>query len=245
MPGDHLFVITHNEGMEQVLEVTGRRKIKVHTIFIVGGSRTGRHLARKLSRDYHVKLVEENPERAEEIAAEFPDVMVLNFDGTEVDKLEEEGLKNADVVVAVTGNSETNVLTCLVAKDRGVKKTIAMVENIEYLSLSQSIGIDSLINKKLAAANFIYRYIRQGDFVTLSTIHGIDSEVMEFNVTSKCKVTKDQIKNLDLPKGALIGGIIRNGEGLIPNGDFQIKPEDKVVVFAKSECAKKVARYFR
>jgi trk system potassium uptake protein TrkA len=171
--------------------------------------------------------------------------MVLNFDGTDVEKLEEEGLKNADVLVAVTGNSETNVLTCLVAKDRGVKKTIAMVENIEYLSLTQSIGIDSLINKKLAAANFIYRYIRRGDFVTLSTIHGIDSEVMEFNVTSKCKVTQKAIKDLDLPKNAIIGGVIRDGKGLIPTGDFEIQPLDKVVVFAKTECARKVARYFR
>ncbi|MCR9154078.1 MAG: Trk system potassium transporter TrkA [Bacteroidetes bacterium] len=242
---DHLFVITHANGMEQVLEVTGRRKIQIDDIMIIGGSRTGRHLARKLSRNFHVKLVEQDPEMAEEIASSHPEVLVLNFDGTDVEKLEEEGLKNTDVLVAVTGNSETNVLTCLVAKDRGVKKTIAMVENIEYLSLTQSIGIDSLINKKLAAANFIYRYIRRGDFVTLSTIHGIDSEVMEFNVTSKCDVTEKAIKDLNLPKGAIIGGVIRNNEGLIPNGNFIIQPLDKVVVFAKSECAKKVSRYFR
>tara|TARA_R110002050_G_scaffold89200_1_gene187888 strand:- start:1125 stop:2465 length:1341 start_codon:yes stop_codon:yes gene_type:complete len=243
--GDHLFVITHADGMEQVLEVTGRRKIAIKDIIVVGGSRTGMHLARKLGKKFHVKLIEQNAEKADKIASMFPEIMVLNFDGTDVEKLEEEGLKNADVLVAVTGNSETNVLTCLVAKDRGVKKTIAMVENIEYLALTQSIGIDSLINKKLAAANFIYRYIRRGDFVTLSTIHGIDSEVMEFNVTSKCKVTQKAIKYLDLPKGAIIGGVIRDGEGLIPTGDFEIQPLDKVVVFAKTECAKKVGRYFR
>tara|TARA_R110002050_G_scaffold89199_2_gene187879 strand:- start:1407 stop:2747 length:1341 start_codon:yes stop_codon:yes gene_type:complete len=243
--GDHLFVITHADGMEQVLEVTGRRKIAIKDIIVVGGSRTGMHLARKLGKKFHVKLIEQNAEKADKIASMFPEIMVLNFDGTDVEKLEEEGLKNADVLVAVTGNSETNVLTCLVAKDRGVKKTIAMVENIEYLALTQSIGIDSLINKKLAAANFIYRYIRRGDFVTLSTIHGIDSEVMEFNVTSKCKVTQKAIKDLDLPKGAIIGGVIRDGRGLIPTGDFEIQPLDKVVVFAKTECAKKVSRYFR
>lgn len=243
--GDHLFVITHADGMEQVLEVTGRRKIAINDIIVIGGSRTGMHLARKLGKKFHVKLIEQNAEKADKIASMFPEIMVLNFDGTDVEKLEEEGLKNADVLVAVTGNSETNVLTCLVAKDRGVKKTIAMVENIEYLALTQSIGIDSLINKKLAAANFIYRYIRRGDFVTLSTIHGIDSEVMEFNVTSKCKVTQKAIKDLDLPKGAIIGGVIRDGEGLIPTGDFEIQPLDKVVVFAKTECAKKVGHYFR
>lgn len=243
--GDHLFVITHGDGMEEVLEVTGRRKINIDKIMIIGGSRTGRHLARKLSRDYKVKLVERNPEKADEIAAEFPDVLVLNFDATDVEKLDEEGLQGVDVLVSVTGNSETNVLTCLVAKERGVKKTIAMVENIEYLALSQNIGIDSLINKKLAAANFIYRYIRQGDFVTLSTIHGVDAEVMEFHVGQQCRVTKAPIRSINLPKGALIGGVIRNNEGLIPSGDFQIEPGDKVVVFARSECAKGVNRYFR
>lgn len=245
LPKDHLFVITHADGVEQVLEVTGRRKISIRDIMIIGGSRTGRHLARKLCKNFHVKLVEMNAEKAEEIASEHPEIMVLNFDGTDVEKLEEEGLKNTDALVAVTGNSETNVLTCLVAKDRGVKKTIAMVENIEYLSLTQSIGIDSLINKKLAAANFIYRYIRRGDFVTLSTIHGIDSEVMEFNVTTECKVTERAIKELDLPNGSLIGGVIRDNKGLIPTGDFVIRKGDKVVVFAKNECAKKVGRYFR
>lgn len=244
-PGDHLFVITHTEGMEEVLEVTGKRKIKVENIVIMGGSRTGRHLARKLSRDHHVKLIEEDAEKSREIAAEFPNVLVLNFDGTDVEKLEEEGISNTDVFVAVTGNSETNILSCLVAKNRGVKKTIAMVENIEYLSLSQSIGIDSLINKKLAAANFIYRYIRRGNFITLSTIHGVDAEVMEFNVNQKSKVTRDKIKDLGLPKRALIGGVIRNNKGLIPTGDFQIQAGDKVVVFAGLECAKKVSRFFR
>lgn len=243
--GDHLFVITSQEGTEHILELTGKRKIAIENILIIGGSRTGRHLARKLSKSYHVKLVESDPKKAEEIAASFPEVMVLNFDGTEVDKLEEEGLANVDVVVAVTGNSETNVLTCLVAKDRGVKKTIAMVENMEYLQLSHSIGIDSLINKKLAAANFIYRYIRRGDFVMLSTIHGIQSEVMEFSIHAKSKVTRSPIHGLQLPPGALIGGIIRAGEGLIPTGDFQIQPGDKVVVFTRKECARKVARYFQ
>lgn len=244
-PGDHLYIITHSEGMEEVLEISGKRRIKVDNLMIMGGSRTGLHLARKLSKDYHVKLIEEDHEKSEEIAGDFPDVLVLNFDGTDVQKLEEEGLKNIDVFIAVTGNSETNVLSCLVARDRGVKKTIAMVENIEYQAISHNIGIDSLINKKLAAANFIYRYIRSGDFVMLSTIQGVEAEVMEYRVDQPCPVTKKSIRELNLPEGALIGGIIRNQKGLIPTGDFQIQVGDRVVVFAKLNCAKKVGRFFR
>lgn len=243
-PGDHLYVITHTEGMEEVLEVTGKRKIQVSNIIIMGGSRTGRHLARKLSRDYHVKLIEQNPEKSREIAADFPDTLVLNFDGTDVEKLDEEGISTTDIFVAATGNSETNILSCLVARDRGVKKTIAMVENIDYQTLSHNIGIDSLINKKLAAANFIYRYIRRGDFVSLSTIQGLDAEVMEYKIENSCKVTRKKIKDLGLPRGALIGGIIRDNKGLIPTGDFEIEINDRVVVFAKSNCSKKLNRYF-
>lgn len=242
--GDHLYMITHTEGMEEVLEITGKRKIQVSTIMIMGGSRTGRHLARKLSRDFHVKLIEQNAEKSREIAADLPDTLVLNFDGTDVEKLDEEGTSTTDVFVAATGNSETNILSCLVAKERGAKKTIAMVENIEYQNLSQNIGIDSLINKKLAAANFIYRYIRRGDFVSLSTVQGLDAEVMEYDVCSSCKVTRKKIKDLGLPRGALIGGVIRNNKGLIPTGNFEIEVGDKVVVFAKSNCAKKLTRYF-
>ena len=243
--GDHLFAITHSKGMDDVLSVTGKQRIIVDSIMIMGGSRTGRHLARKLGKDYHVKLIEQDLEKSREIAADFPNILVLNFDGTDVEQLEEEGIGKTDVFIAVTGNSETNILSCLVAKNRGAKKTIAMVENIEYQNLSQSIGIDSLINKKLAAANFIYRYIRRGDFVSLSTIQGVDAEVMEFHVTSKGKVTKHKIKDVGLPEGALIGGVVRGKEGLIPTGDFQIMPDDRVIVFSKVGCAKKASRFFK
>ncbi len=243
-PGDHLFVITHTDGIEEVLEVTGQRKIRVKKIMIMGGSRTGRLLARKLSKDYHVKLIEEDTVRSEEIAMDCPNTLVLNFDGTDVEKLDEEGINSTDVFVAVTGNSETNILSCLVAKKHGARKTIAMVENIEYLALSHNIGIDSLINKKLAAANFIYRHIRRGDLVTLSTIHGVDAEVMEFSVEKDCRITSKSVRDLGLPKGALIGGVVRGNMGLIPNGDFRIEPKDKVVVFASTECAKKVSSFF-
>lgn len=242
---DHLYVITHAEGMEQLLEVTGKRKIDVSTLVIMGGSRTGNLLAKKLSKDYHVKLIEKDVDRSREIAAELPDVLVLNFDGTEFDKLEEEGIQNTDVFIAVTGNSETNILASLVAKNRGVKKVIAMVENIEYQSLTASIGIDTLINKKLAAANFIYRYIRRGDFISLSTIHGVDAEVVEFEVHENSKVVNKPIKDLELPEGALIGGVIRQNKGLIPSGDFELHNHDKVVVFTKTYCARKVNRYFK
>lgn len=244
-PCDHLYVITHAEGMDQLMEVTGKKRIDVENIVIMGGSRTGMLLAKKLSREHHVKLIEKNVDKSHDMASELPNVLVLNFDGTEFDKLEEEGIQNTDVFLAVTGNSETNILASLVAKTRGVKKVIAMVENIEYQNLTASIGIDSLINKKLAAANFIYRYIRRGDFIALSTIHGVDAEVVEFEVSGKSKVVNKKLRELELPEGALIGGVIRDNKGLIPSGDFELHTKDKVVVFTKTYCARKVNRFFK
>lgn len=243
--GDHLFVITHQEGTEEVLHITGKRKINIRNLMILGGSRTGRHLARRLSKHYHISLVEKDPEVAEDLANDFSDIMVVQGDGTNVTLLEEEGIHEMDAFVAVTGNSETNILSCLVAKSRGVKKTIALVENIEYLNLSHNIGIDSLINKKLIAANFIYRYIRKGSIVTLTTIHGVAAEVLEFEVKPNARITRKPIRDLHFPGNAILGGIIRDNKGLIPTGDFTIQAGDKVVVFTLLDCVDKVERYFR
>lgn len=241
---DHVFLISHQEGMEEILRLTGTKNLSIRNLMILGGSRTGRHLARRLSKYYKIKLIEKDPAKALALADELPNILVIQGDGTMVELLEEEGIANMDAFVAVTGNSETNIISCLVARNRGVKKTISMVENIEYLALSQNIGIDSLINKKLIAANFIFRYIRKGDIVAMTTIHGIDAEILEFRVTEKSKIIDKPIRKLGFPDSAIIGGVVRGNEGLIPNGDFVIQPGDRVVVFTLLSCLSKVERYF-
>lgn len=241
---DHVFLITPSESMEEILRLVGKESVSVKNMMILGGSRTGRHTARRLSKYYNIKLIEQDREKCQVLADELPNTMIIHGDGTMVDILEEESIQNMDAFVAVTGNSETNIISCLVARNHGVKKTIAMVENIEYLSLSQSIGIDSLINKKLIAANFIFRYIRQGDIIAMTTIHGIDAEILEFQVTEKSKIIKKPIKDLGFPDSAMIGGVIRGNEGLIPNGNFQIQSGDRVVVFTLLSSLHKVERYF-
>jgi trk/ktr system potassium uptake protein len=241
---DHIYFIAEAEGTDEILHITGKENVDIKKIMILGGSRTGKHLCRRLNSIYHTKIVESIRDKCEDIADEFDNVLVINGDGTDVELLEEEGIWNMDAFIAVTGNSETNIISCIVAKNRGVKKTIAMVENIEYLNLTQNIGIDSLINKKLLAANFIFRYIRKGEIVSFTSIHGIDAEILEFNVTEKSKIIKKAIKNHSFPKTAIIGGVIRNNKGFIPNGDFIIQPEDRVVVFTQSDYIKKVEKYF-
>ncbi len=129
---------------------------------ILGGSKVGINTAKQLSKKYNIKLIEQDKEKCFNLADELPDTMIINGDGRDIDLLKEEGIDRMDAVIAVTETSETNIISCLVARNNGVAKTIAAVENMDYIHLSQNIGVDTLINKKLIAANFIFRYIRKG-----------------------------------------------------------------------------------
>ena len=146
--------------------------------------------------------------------------------------------------IAVTGNSETNIMSCLVAKSKGVKKTIALVENMDYINISQTIGIDTLINKKLLAASEIFKHVRKGEVLALANLKHVDAEVLEFKVSPNSKVTKNIIKNIKLSRNAVFGGVIRDGEALMTFGDIQIIADDKVVVFCLPDAIEDVEKLF-
>jgi trk system potassium uptake protein TrkA len=212
---------------------------------ILGAGRIGSKLARDLSiKGLNIKIIEINQDKANSLAEELSNVMILNVDGRNVDLLVEENLENMDAFIATTGNSETNIMSCLMAKSKKVKKTIALVDNMEYFNLSQSIGIDTLINKKLLAANDIFRFVRNGDIVELAKLNNMDAEIVEFNVNEQSKVLNKKIVDLDFPREAIIGGVIRDNEGLIALGDFEIQIEDRVLVCSKPEALKKVESLF-
>src|SRR5690606_38899213 len=138
-----------------------------------------------------------------------------NGDGRNVDLLDEENLKDMDAFIAVTGNSETNIMSCLMAKSKNVRKTIALVENVDYFQLSHSIGIDTLINKKLLAANNIFRYVRRGEVVALTRLNNVNAEILEFRVKRTSSVNGKTIRDLDFPESATIEGVVREGKGII------------------------------
>ena len=169
---------------------------------------------------------------------------MIKGDGRDVDLLDEEQISDMDAFIAVTGNSETNIMSCLVAKSKGVKKTIALVENMDYFQLSHSIGIDTLINKKLLAANNIFRYIRKGEILAMTKLNNMNAETLEFLVTSTSRVCNQLIKKIDIPRSAIIGGIVRNGKGMIVLGDFTIIAGDRVVVCCLPQSIKKVEKLF-
>jgi trk system potassium uptake protein TrkA len=242
---DHAYFVANSDGMEQVMNAFGKERIEIKNVMILGGSAVGFHAAQLLSKKYRVKLVEPNKERCIELAEKLDDTLIINADGRNLDVLEEENLSEMDAFIAVTGNSETNIISSLVAKNHGVKKTIALVENIDYIHLSQSIGVDTLINKKLIAANFIFRYIRKGEVLSLTSLHGADVEVLEFEVTSNSKICGKTMRSLDFPESSVVGGVIRGEIGRIPTGDFVFEEKDHVVILSKMQCIHKIESYFR
>jgi len=243
--GDQVYFITVKSGVEELYKLTGKVKQTIKNVMILGGSKIGKKTARDLCRNnFNVKLIESDREKAFELADELPDTLVINSDGRNVELLEEENIHEMDAFISVTGNSETNIMSCLVAKSKGVKKTIALVENMDYFHLSHSIGIDTLINKKLLAANNIFRYIRKGEVVAMTKLNNMNAELLEFIVNPSSQVCNKRIKDLDFPRSAIIGGIVRDGDGLIALGDFVIRASDRIVVCCLSRSIKKVEKLF-
>lgn len=241
---DHAYFIAKPKGVDRVLNFSNIKKTEIKNVMILGGSKIGQHTAQKLSEKYNVKLIEKDKEKSFFLANALPNVLVIHGDGRNADIIESEGIDKMDAFIAVTGNSETNIISSLVAKEHGVKKTIALVENVDYIHLSQNIGVDTMINRKLIAANFIFRYIRKGDIISITSIHGVDAEIVEFFVKEGSKITKQYIKNLNFPKSALIAGVVRSNDSRIPNGDFRIRPNDRVVVLCSPKAIHKVESFF-
>jgi trk system potassium uptake protein TrkA len=241
---DIVYFISNRDSIDKVIQVCGKKSFEIKNIMILGGSRIGVLTAELLENDYHVTLVEKNRDLCEKIAGRLKNTLVLNIDARDVEALEEEGLDDMDAFIAVTGDSESNIMSSLVAKNHGVKKTIARVENIDYIHLSQNIGIDTLINKKIIAASNIFKYVRKGDVSAIANLNGVEAEIIQFIVKPDSPVTKLPINRLGFPKTANISGVVRGDIGFIPFGNFQMRAGDKVVVFCLTKSINKIEKYF-
>lgn len=246
MEEDQVYFITDRKGVDELYKLTGKKKEDIRNVMVLGGSKVGIKAARDLcEKRFNVKLIEKDKNKAFEIADLLPNALVINGDCRNVELLEEESLDSMDAFIAVTGNSETNIMSCLVAKSKHIKKTIALVENMDYFQLSHSIGVDTLINKKLLAANNIFRHIRKGEVVAMTRLNNLNAEILEFVVIASSEVNGVLIRELDFPRAAIIGGVIRDGKGIIALGDFQIREGDRVVVCCLPSAISKVEKLFR
>ncbi len=242
--GDLVYVISTHGGIEDMMKSSGKENFEAKSIMILGGSRIAKHVALYLQKTCEVKLIDSNTKRCEDLAEILESTLIINGDGRNVDLLEQEGIKNMDAFVAVTGNSETNILSCLLAKKMGVKKTIAEVENMEYINLAENTGIDTIINKKISAASRIFRHTTNPNVTQVKYMTGTDAEVIEFNVPVNAKITKGTLRSLEFPKDAIVGGGTRDGEPFIASGDTIIKANDKVVVFTLPSAYDKISKFF-
>lgn len=242
---DQVYFSVPASSVERINVLIGKQRIGIKDVMILGGSKIGQLTADSLCKhNFNVKLIEIKRDKAFELADSLCDTLIVQGDGRNVDLLEEESIAKMDAFVAVTGNSEANIMSCLVAKSKGVKKTIALVENMDYINISQTIGIDTLINKKLLAASAIFRHVRKGKVLAVANLHNVDAEVLEFFVRRNSKATEKPIKQLGLTKKAVIGGVVRKGETFMSFGDFQIQPGDRVIVFCLPEAIGDVEKLF-
>src|SRR6056297_888676 len=211
---DLVYVVTNKAGISNVMKYSGKKKVEIKYVMILGGSRIGRRTAQALENKMNVKLIEYNQNKCNRLADELSNTLVIQGDGRDADLLSEEGLEKMDTFIAVTGNSETNLLSCLLAKKMGVKKTIAEIENMNYISLAESMGVDTIINKKLVTASQIVRFTMNAEVSTMKCLTGSDAEVLEFVAKPNSKITRDKLKNIQFPKSSIVGGVIRGKKSL-------------------------------
>ena len=242
-----LFRSSKRDGMNLLMKYIGKRDIEVKNLMILGGSPIGEMVARQMSKQLeNVKIIEMNKAKCLELSEKLPDnVIVVNGDGRNSDMLIEESIRDYDAFVAVTNSSETNILACVAAKRLGISRTIAEVENLEYIRLAESMGVDAVINKKLITAGRIYKFTLSNKVRFIKYMSGTNAEVLEYIVAPGSAITKSPLKEMNFPQNAIIGGLIRGNDSLIAVGDTQIEAYDRVAVFALPEAVKAVDKFFK
>ena len=245
---DIAYFMTTRPYIPYIRKIVGKEHyVDVKNVMIMGGGATAVRATCMMPEYMNVKIFEANEARCDKLneLIDTDRVMVIHADGRDVSVLLEEGIKNTQAFVALTGNAETNILACLTAKRMGVRKTVAMVENFDYASMAESLDIGTIINKKALAASYIYQMMLDADVNNIRFLMSANADVAEFTAQPGSKVTKKKVFELGLPKGATIGGLVRNGEGHLVSGGTQIEAGDSVVVFCYDINMSKIEKYFR
>lgn len=246
---DQIFILAETKDINDVVKTTGKKETELHSVMIAGGSGMGAMIARLLcadkTKDWSIKLIEPDYDTAEELAIELKQVMVLHGNPTDPDLLATEGISDMDAFIAVTDDEESNIISCLMAKHLEVKKTVALVSKPDFIPLAQTIGLDAVINKKVAASNEIHRYVRRGRVISVTELRGIKAEVIELQANEKSGVTKKPIKKLKLPDGCVVGGVLGNGDVEIATGETQVQANDRVIIFCLPASVDKITKLFQ
>ena len=244
---DMAYFMTTKQYIPYIRKIVGKEHyVDVKNVMIMGGGATAVRTVKTMPSYMDVKIIETDDQRCERLNSilENDKALIINGDGRDLSLLIEEGIKNTQAFVALTGNAETNILACLTAKRMGVRKTVAMVENIDYVSMAESLDIGTIINKKSIAASHIYQMMLDANVHNVRFLMTANADVAEFIPSEGSKVTHKPVKDLGLPKGMTIGGLVRDGQGLLVSGNTMIYPGDSVMVFCHNLNMKKIEKFF-
>ena len=245
MLDDIIFFTTTKTHIEEVKQLTGKEDPEVKKVIIMGGSRIAMRVCQYLPSNIHIKVIEPNKEKCLRLAEVIPsNVLIINGDGRDTELLRQERIESAQIFISLTDNSSTNILACVAAKRLGIFKTIAKVENLDYISMAESMDVGSVINKKLIAASHIYQLLLDADVANVKCLTFADADVAELVAREKSKITRKAVKDLRLPSDITLGGLIRQGIPMIVDGNTQIMAGDHVVVFCLGSAVRKIEDYF-
>lgn len=245
LENDHIYLAVDQKGIEMSNKYIGKSFKKVRKIMITGSSDIALEAAKLLEKDKEVKVIVKDEKSCKVFHSQLQNSLVIKGDPNNTVLLREEDLDLMDTFIALTSNAETNILSCLMAEKEGVNKTIALVDNVAYTHISQNIGVDTIINKKILAANEIFRHVRKGKVKVIASFHGVDGEIIEFTIEKNNHLTRKSIDEINLPEDAVIVGVVRNQEGIIPRADFILQSGDQLIIFTLPDCVKAVERIFR
>ena len=241
---DILYITCTRDHVDELLELTGKKPHRIRRVMIMGGGKIAIRLTALAGDEFKFKIIESNPDICRRLPERCPNAEIVQGDAREMDLLIDESIDKYDAFVALTGSSESNILTCLSTKELGIKKTIAEVENIQFVSQAENLNIGTIINKKLLASSTIFQLLLDSDSSTSKCLALADAEVAEIEARPGSKITRSEVKDLKLPGDMTIGGLMRDGVGMLVGGSTRILPGDHVVVFCLTGALHKAERMF-
>ncbi|HGY56503.1 MAG TPA: Trk system potassium transporter TrkA [Caldithrix abyssi] len=244
MPNDRVFVVAPKENIKDVIRITGKENVNIENVMILGGGQIGYLVARELEKQYNVKVIESNIDKSQNLAERLKKSLVIRGDGRDLNLLALEGIIDMDAFISLTGDDETNIISCLMAKHLRVPKIISLINKVDYTPIIPTIGIDAYISKQQLTVNGILKFIRRGAVVSVASIPGISAEAIEMIAQKGSRITKKPLIDLKFPKDAILGAVMRNDKVFIPVGGTQIQAGDKVVLFALPPAISEVEKLF-
>lgn len=232
--GDKIFVMCRRERLDEMYKICGyRREKKINTVMILGAGKLGRLMVEHLQNDFNVRLVDKDERRLDVASRELPDVLLLEGDGMDVDFLDSEGIEEIDAYIAVTNDETTNLFSGLIARRKGVRKIIVHINSPDYIPLVKGLGINSVVSKNLTTVDAIMRYVLRGRIHSVMMLEGIDTEIIELSPSENSPIVGKALKDLDFPKGAVVGAVIHPEGVEIATGKTIMGPDDRVLVFTR------------